>query len=476
MSTINLFGLGNQSKSPSLTAANRLNLYYDIQTDNDKTQIAALCTPGLDLFCTPSPNKTYGLHWMETVNKLFVVQKSTLYEVSPDGTSTAIATISQDLNNRVSMANNGTELCIVSGKFAFIFNTSTRTISNITGLIAYDGQVADTVTFLDGRFIINRPNTGQFYISGLYDGLSWDALDFATAESHPDNIQAVIADKGNLYLLGTSSVEVWGNNGDVLFPFQKINAAPAEVGLAARWSLSKIAGSVVGLWRSTSGMLAIGILDGYMVNAISNQDIEYLINNYDTPQDAVGFGYVLNGKHFYQITFQKAAQSWLYDFQSKAWSQLKSHEITRHRVDIGCFFNNKFVVSDYESGNLYILNANTLTDNGDPIERELVSQHVYTKSRNNMVISRLRLDVEGGAGVLEGQGENPSIMLQISRDGGHTWGNELWTTFGGQGQYTKRAEWRRLGMARDWVFKIRITDPVRVVMIAAIIEHEELNK
>ena len=159
MSTINLFGLGNQSKSPNLTAANRLNLYYDIQTDNDKTQIAALCTPGLDLFCTPSPNKTYGLHWMETVNKLFVVQKSTLYEVSPDGTSTAIATISQDLNNRVSMANNGTELCIVSGKFAFIFNTSTRTISNITGLIAYDGQVADTVTFLDGRFIINRPNT-----------------------------------------------------------------------------------------------------------------------------------------------------------------------------------------------------------------------------------------------------------------------------------------------------------------------------
>jgi hypothetical protein len=93
-----------------------------------------------------------------------------------------------------------------------------------------------------------------------------------------------------------------------------------------------------------------------------------------------------------------------------------------------------------------------------------------------MTISRLRVDMEGGTGLLTGQGETPSIMLQVSRDGGHVWGNELWTTFGAQGQYTKRAEWRRLGMARDWVFKLRITDPVRVVIIAAIIEHKELNK
>jgi hypothetical protein len=66
-------------------------------------------------------------------------------------------------------------------------------------------------------------------------------------------------------------------------------------------------------------------------------------------------------------------------------------------------------------------------------------------------------------------------MLQISRDGGHTWGKELWTTFGKIGQYLSRAEWRRLGMSRDWLFKLRITDPVKVVMIAAIVEAQELQ-
>jgi len=54
-------------------------------------------------------------------------------------------------------------------------------------------------------------------------------------------------------------------------------------------------------------------------------------------------------------------------------------------------------------------------------------------------------------------------MLQISKDNGHTWGNELWTTIGAMGKYFTRVVWRRLGSARDWTFKIRVTDPVKVV-------------
>jgi hypothetical protein len=35
------------------------------------------------------------------------------------------------------------------------------------------------------------------------------------------------------------------------------------------------------------------------------------------------------------------------------------------------------------------------------------------------------------------------------------------------GEYNKRAEWRRLGVSRNFVFKFRITDPVKVILIAA---------
>ena len=62
---------------------------------------------------------------------------------------------------------------------------------------------------------------------------------------------------------------------------------------------------------------------------------------------------------------------------------------------------------------------------------------------------------------------NPQAMLQVSRDGGYTYGNEMWTSFGQAGEYLKRAEWRRLGVSRNYVFKFRITDPVKVVMMSA---------
>jgi hypothetical protein len=491
MPEIKLFGLGQRSKSPNLTAQHRLNLYLETQLDADKASIAAYGTPGLNLFSSPSGQITRGLHWMETVNLLFVVQRGNLYSVNQSGFVTTIGNLSLtpvlDIAGHVSMANNGTELCIVSGVSAYIYNTSTgawadiknnvnlltNAAAGLTDPIPYN---ADTVTFLDGRFIVNRPATGQFFISALYDGTSWNALDFATAESNPDNLQAVVADKGNLVLFGTSSTEIWGNSGELLFPFARVNGAPSAGGLAARWSLATCKGLQTGLFRNRQGALAVAQLDGYTLNPISTPDIDYLFNNYTSPTDAVGFGYTLNGRSFYQITFQAEDKSWLYDFQSGAWSQLKSWGIARHRGDLCAAFDTLLIVSDYQSGQLYTLDADALTDNGEPIERELTSGHVFMPSRNKMTIRRLRVDMEGGTGIISGQGSNPQIMLKVSRDGGHTWGGELWTTFGKIGEFMSRAEWRRLGVARDWVFNLRTTDPVKVVIINAVIEATELEK
>ena len=88
-------------------------------------------------------------------------------------------------------------------------------------------------------------------------------------------------------------------------------------------------------------------------------------------------------------------------------------------------------------------------------------------SYNKLHIYRLRLDMEQGVGSSGGQGKTPQVMLQVSRDGGFTWGMELWTSFGPQGEYLRRAEWRRLGVSRNYVFKFRISDPVKVVLIGA---------
>jgi hypothetical protein len=58
-------------------------------------------------------------------------------------------------------------------------------------------------------------------------------------------------------------------------------------------------------------------------------------------------------------------------------------------------------------------------------------------------------------------------MLRWSDDGGSTWSNEHWTTIGALGKYKNRAIWRRLGTARDRVFEVVVTDPVKAVIVSA---------
>jgi hypothetical protein len=61
----------------------------------------------------------------------------------------------------------------------------------------------------------------------------------------------------------------------------------------------------------------------------------------------------------------------------------------------------------------------------------------------------------------------PQAMLRFSNDGGSTWSREYTVTIGQTGKYKNRAIWRRLGMARDRVFEVSISDPVNAVIISA---------
>jgi hypothetical protein len=69
--------------------------------------------------------------------------------------------------------------------------------------------------------------------------------------------------------------------------------------------------------------------------------------------------------------------------------------------------------------------------------------------------------------LVSGQGSDPQAMLRWSNDGGSTWSSEHWVSIGAIGQYRNRAIWRRLGMARDRVFEVVVSDPVYAAVISA---------
>jgi hypothetical protein len=125
----------------------------------------------------------------------------------------------------------------------------------------------------------------------------------------------------------------------------------------------------------------------------------------------------------------------------------------------------KNYVTDYENGKLYRFLEDVYTDDGTPIVREFVTRHQSIGDFSTF--SQIWIEMEGGVGLQTGQGSDPQLMMQISRDGGHEWGSEIWRDIGAVGKYRARAVFNRLGSARDWLFRFRVTDPINTVFIAA---------
>jgi hypothetical protein len=182
LNPVPLFGVGNQGKSPPVSAQSRINLYSEVDLDSNTLKLYP--TPGLSVFVDFGANATRGVYQYGDV--LFVVNNLTLWEVAADGTMTNRGTL-EPVSGRVDMVDNGqgNQLLIVDGTYGYIYDLVSHVFAKITDA---DFVAGDTCSFLNGYFIVQRSDSPQFGLSDLYQGTSWDALMFATAESSPGNL------------------------------------------------------------------------------------------------------------------------------------------------------------------------------------------------------------------------------------------------------------------------------------------------
>jgi hypothetical protein len=59
------------------------------------------------------------------------------------------------------------------------------------------------------------------------------------------------------------------------------------------------------------------------------------------------------------------------------------------------------------------------------------------------------------------------VDLRYSKDGGHNWSDWRRVPLGETGDFVKRIDMRRFGRGRQFVFEVRVTDPVRADIMAA---------
>lgn len=463
MPVVPLFGTGQTGKSVTVSAQRHVNLYAELQNTPEKAQWAFYGTPGLLLRASFGDTPVRG--WIAVGSLYYVLHRGTFYEVNNAGVKTSRGTV-DSVSGRVDMAYDGAVIVITTGGTGYSYTVATTTLASIGGSFPTG---AKTVTWLDGWFVADDGTTDTFWISA--DGTTWNALDFATAESNPDGLIRVFSDNGEVILGGESTTEFWGSVGAADFPFAAIKGATVEYGLAARWSMVKFNSGVAALLKPKAGQVGVWFIQGYTPKPISTQEVDYAINSYSAVSDASAYSYNLGGHPMLQINFPSAGKSWLFDASTNMWNELQyGLEGARHRGEMHLDFLNKPLISDYSNGNIYQLDADTYTDNGTAIAREIVARHFF-KENKRFTADELYVDMETGVGLNQSQGSDPMVMLQISKDNGHTWGTELWARMGAVGKYLTRTVWRRLGLARDWTIKLRCTEPVKVVISYAAMKY-----
>ncbi len=338
-------------------------------------------------------------------------------------------------------------------------------------------------SYQDGYGIYPKQNSNIFYISELEDFSQVNAFDYAQAAVYADNLVAAISVHDELYLIGDTSTEIWYDTGNPDFPFgRKINVV-LNYGCEAPFSVLSAANNVIFmLAKNYDGARIIVRIINYNVDIISTEPINEELRTYERVDDAFAFTIERNGHIFYVITFPGADRTWVYDMTVGMWHEWRSlHNLEfpfgsqkvlgRFRGNCHTVFNGQDIIGDSRSGKIFILKEDSNADYDEQIVWERTTQHLSVNNQYTAVNS-LQIDIEAGRGSVIPPYDDPQLMLSISKDGGKSWGSEMWRSVGKIGEYKNRAIWYRLGTARNFTFRIRSTDSYYRAVFGAVIDAE----
>jgi hypothetical protein len=492
--------LGSSYVARSTNAADNrmINLFPEVVPEGGKSPAFLNRAPGLKLEFTVGTGPIRAM--LDTGQWLYVVSGYGLYKVSQTYAVTLIGNVRNN-TGPVSMAFNGTQLFVADNGPSFVYNLLDNSyVENSTF------PRAQTVTFLNGYFIFNEPNSQRYWVTELYDGTTLEGTSVANAEGSPDGIVSLIADHNELWIFGGNSVEVWYDAGlpPPGVPFQRITGAFNEIGCAATYSIAKLDNSLFWLGADARGQGIVYRANGYTGARVSTHAIEYAIAQYGTISDAIAYTYQQEGHAFYVLIFPTANATWVYDASTQAWHERASWEndgFIRHRSNCRAVFNSEVLVGDFANANIYSFDLDVYSDNGS-VQKWIRSWRALPTGENNLKRTAqhsMQLDCEVGftlppvgqpvflttedeeilitesfdslideVGILINP--QPEVLLRWSDDGGHTWSNYHSKGMGTTGQTGKRVLWRRLGMTlklRDRVYEVSGTDPVKIAIMGA---------
>lgn len=400
--------------------------------------------------------------------KNWVAGNSALYELAGAGTVTSRGAIADDSETQID--GNYTDVTVTAGNNYYVWDGST--ISQPTTKTFTD---VGSHFYVGGYTVLLEDGGKRFQWSALADAGTLDASHFASADKSDDNLLRGFEVQGQALLMCERSAELWAITGDGTTAFSFVTSW--NRGLRARNLATKFDDTLFYVGDDNNVYLGIGsgALD-ITTPAINTALIE------NTPTHC--FYYEDRGHKFCVIRFSDRP-AWVFDVKMQEW-----HE-RAEGADDGAFRAVASIEGDTwqvgnDDGEIHSLSRVNL-DLNQPLRRTAISSPIYLGDRK-FIVSKLEisarvgeelideaieyalsaggvdvLEVDTGFGLLveslpagEREGE---LSLQVSKDGGRTFGAAKSRTLGTQGDYDRRMIWRQMGQAQQFCIKVLVDEP-----------------
>lgn len=429
MARFGLCGPSYRSQSLSVDCQTLMNFVLEsVESQMGRGAFALYPTPGLNQLWQLGSAPMRGLTTVQ--GRTVAIQGTNVWELFAGGNSTLRGNVASD-GRPVSLAGGPTQLLMASQQIAYVLDLGT----NLTTPVAQLANIPILqVAYSDGfGLALTGQTPGKIQSSGNpgagIDLTQWPGNQATIPSVFSDNPVGIFLDHRNLWVFGPKATQPYYDSGNFPFPFDIIDGALIETGLAAPFSVAKLDNSIFWLGADERGQGIVWRANGFQPVRVSNHAIEFAIQGYATIADAVAYSYQDQGHSFYVLSFPTAQKTWVYDAAVGQWHErgywnLIPAKFTQHRAMFHTFNFGMHLVGDPTTGNVYQMSIPVsvgstyqfVTDNGNPIRRLRRAPHI-SQEQEWLFHQQLQVDVETGLGpvpALQGTGITTTFYLADS--------------------------------------------------------------
>ncbi len=309
------------------------------------------------------------------------------------------------------------------------------------------GVVVDAIWFAgytvatDGTYIV---------VTEINDPYTVKPLKYASAEGDPDPITGLIRLRGEVYALGTSTIQVFQNVGGANFPLQVVDGATIPTGCVSATAKVLYGETFAFVGSARNDALGVHVAGSGTSSKISTRIVDDALAAVPDPTQIVLEKRVSRDE--LRLFVHLPTESWVFLAKAteaageKIWYRCQSGTNKPYRIRHATYAYNRLLVGDIYSGDVGSLRDIAVEHFNEPTQWQFDVGFIYNGGKGAIID---RVELVG----LPGRGSDASgatVFMSYTRDG-ETFTPERAVSSGLTGERTKRVQWRPHARCRNYM-------------------------